>query len=103
MFILVEKFKFSQYYSTKSRKFLQKNINCFLNFQNFTVFNRSLDNATELANFLDGAAYTLDNLANYKGGFDVMIVCTGATEPVITPAIYEQCLQGENTKKIKIT
>lgn len=71
-------------------------------FQNFTVFNRSLDNATELANFLDGKAYTLDDLTNYKEGFDVMIVCTGATEPVITSDIYKQCLQGEDNKKILV-
>ena len=29
--LLVEKFKFSQYYGTKLPKFLQKNIICFLN------------------------------------------------------------------------
>ena len=34
---LVEKFKFSQNYSTKSLKFLQKNIICLLNFQNFII------------------------------------------------------------------
>ena len=33
MFILVEKFKFSQYYGTKPLKFLQKDIICFLNFE----------------------------------------------------------------------
>jgi hypothetical protein len=37
VFKLVEKFKFSQYYGTKPLKFLQKNIICFLNFQNFII------------------------------------------------------------------
>ena len=37
VFILVEKFKFSQYYSTKSLKFLQENIIRFLNFKNFII------------------------------------------------------------------
>ena len=36
--IIGHKFKFSQYYSTKSLKFLQKNIICFLNFQNFIIY-----------------------------------------------------------------
>lgn len=71
-------------------------------FENCTVFNRSLENAQNLANMLKGRAYTLEDLANYNQGFDIMIVCTGATEPVITPALYEHLLQGEEDNKLLI-
>ncbi len=49
-----------------------------------------------------GHAYTLDDLATYEEGFDIMIVCTGATEPVIQPALYEQLLQGDIDCKLLI-
>lgn len=71
-------------------------------FTNCTVFNRSIKNAQSLATMLKGAAYTLDTLADYQEGFDIMIVCTGATEPVIKPALYEQLLQGDSSNKLLI-
>lgn len=71
-------------------------------FDNCTVFNRSMDNAQSLATFLQGDAYTLDQLADYQQGFDIMIVCTGATQAVITPELYAQLLQGDTDKKLLI-
>jgi glutamyl-tRNA reductase len=71
-------------------------------FDNCTVFNRSIDNAQTLATMLKGKAYTLEGLSTYQRGFDIMIVCTGATEPVIQPALYEQLLQGETDDKLLI-
>lgn len=71
-------------------------------FGNCTVFNRSIKNAQTLATMLKGRAYTIDDLCNYQEGFDIMIVCTGATEPVINTALYESLLQGEEDEKILI-
>jgi glutamyl-tRNA reductase len=67
---------------------------------NFTVFNRTLEKAESLAKELNGKAYSLTELKNYKQGFDVIITCTAATEPIITPEIYQSLLNGENGKKI---
>lgn len=66
----------------------------------FTVFNRTLDKAEALAKDLKGKALNLADLASYKGGFDVIITCTGATEPIITSAIYESLLNGDTDKKV---
>jgi len=72
------------------------------NFSSFTVFNRSLDKAKELAKELDAEAFELGELKNYKGGFDVLVTCTGAKNPVITAEIFESLLQNDTDKKIII-
>jgi glutamyl-tRNA reductase len=78
-------------------------------FKNFAIFNRTLSNAQKLAESLshpdsdrsfnvDG----LDELKNYKGGFDVLISCTSAHEPVVTNELYSKLLVGESNEKIII-
>ena len=71
-------------------------------FQNFSIFNRTLANAEKLAKELNGKAYSLEDLQNYTGGFDVILACTAASDPIITRAIYPALLQGETAKKIII-
>lgn len=75
-------------------KYLQKH-----KFSNFSVFNRTLSKAQELAIDLGGEAFELDELKNYNKGFDVIITCTSATQPIITPEIYRTLLNGETGKK----
>ncbi len=65
-----------------------------------SVFNRSLDKAQSLADRLHGQGYTLDALSTFKGGFDIMIICTGSTEKFVDSALYTQLLQGESDQKI---
>ena len=67
-------------------------------FQNFTVFNRSLGNAEQLTDFLGGSAHTLDELASYDKGFDILIACTGATEAIITAPVYAALVQDDAQK-----
>jgi len=69
-------------------------------YSNFSVFNRTLEKAETLAAELNGKAFSLEALSTYKQGFDVIITCTGATEPVITREIYESLLNGETGKKV---
>ncbi|WP_285054609.1 glutamyl-tRNA reductase [Pedobacter ginsengisoli] len=69
-------------------------------YSNFSVFNRTLENATSLAKNLNGTAYPLSELENYDKGFDVIITCTGATEPIITEDIYKKLLRGDTGKKV---
>ena len=68
-------------------------------FSNITVFNRTLAKAQELASTHNGAAHTLEDLATYHKGFDVMVVCTAATEAIIHKENYTILLQGETDKK----
>ena len=69
-------------------------------YSNFSVFNRTIEKAESLAKELNGRAFPLDELANYREGFDVIITCTGATEPILTPEIYTSLLNGETGKKV---
>jgi glutamyl-tRNA reductase len=76
-------------------KYLQKH-----KYSNFAIFNRTFSKAQELANELNGKAYPLSELENYKEGFDVIITCTGAVEPVINNKLYQLLLNNENGKKV---
>ena len=79
-------------------KFLDKH-----HFTEVTVFNRTLSKAEEIAaTFPHGRAFDLKELPNYCEGFDVLIVCTSATEPVITPSLYPLLLNGEEGTKVLI-
>lgn len=69
-------------------------------YSNFSIFNRTVENAESLAKDLNGIAYPLTELAGFKGGFDVIITCTGATEPIITEEIYKNLLNGDTGKKV---
>ena len=69
-------------------------------FSNFAVFNRTKSKAETLAKELQGEAFDLHDLKNYKKGFDVIITCTSCIEPIITEEIYKTLLNGDNEKKV---
>lgn len=69
-------------------------------YSNFSVFNRTIEKAEALAKDLNGTAYPLSALADYRDGFDVIITCTGATEPILTEEIYIKLLNGDTAKKV---
>ncbi len=75
-------------------KYLQKH-----KYSNFAVFNRTLVNAEKLAADLNGEAYDLEALKTYNKGFDVIITCTSATQPLITAEVYKSLLNGDTSKK----
>lgn len=80
-----------------------KNISKYLRkykYSNFAIFNRSIANAQHLADELGGKAFGLEDLKTYKEGFDVIITCTSATEPIITSQIYQSLLNGDTSKKV---
>lgn len=76
-------------------KYLQKH-----KYSNFAVFNRTLSKAENLAKDLNGEAFSIEELASYKKGFDVIITCTSAVEPIITNEIYQSLLNGDTDKKV---
>ena len=71
-------------------------------YANFTVFNRTLANAQKLATDLNGNAFELSAIENFKEGFDVLITCTSAQEPLITENIYTSLLNNDSSKKVVI-
>ena len=71
-------------------------------FANFTVFNRSLANGEKLAAILKGKAFEFSKLNDFKEGFDVLIVCTSSSEPLITKAIFDKLNGTETSKKVII-
>ena len=80
-----------------------KNISKYLKkhkYSNFTIFNRTLENAQVLADELGGKAYGLDALKTFKNGFDVIITCTSATEPILTNEIYNSLLNADTSRKV---
>ncbi len=83
--------------NTTMAKYLNKH-----KFANFTIFNRTLANAQKLAVELNGKAYPLSDLNNYKGGFDIIVTCTGSAESIITPAIYKSLVGDDKSKKVVI-
>ena len=76
-------------------KYLQKH-----KYSDFAIFNRTLENAELLAADLNGRAYGLDELSTYKKGFDVIVTCTSAVNPILTKSIYESLLNGDTDKKV---
>ncbi len=83
--------------NTLVAKFLNK-----YGYRNVTVFNRTLAKAQTLADYLGGQALPLDALPEYRRGFDALIVCTGATAPLVTPDLYARLLVGETSLKVVV-
>lgn len=69
-------------------------------YTNFAVFNRTLSKAQSLATELGGQAYQLSDLENFNEGFDVIITCTSASEPILTNKLYQKLLNGETNLKV---
>ena len=69
-------------------------------FNNVTVFNRSIEKAEKLAARFEGNAFLLTELENYSKGFDCMIVCTGATEAIIKQPLYKKIVGKDDTEKL---
>jgi glutamyl-tRNA reductase len=67
-------------------------------FKDLAIFNRSIERAEELSEYVGGKPYALDTLKDYKEGFDVMITCTASSTPMVEQLLFEQ-LQGLDTGK----
>ncbi len=69
-------------------------------YSNFTIYNRSLKKAEYLATRVEGKGFALSDLPNYKDTFDVLICCTRADRPLITPEVYQQLVGDDTSTKI---
>lgn len=83
--------------NTSMCKYLKKH-----GFTRFSVFNRSLPNAQNLASMLGGKAYLLDELFNYQDGFDVLITCTASSDHILNSQSYEKLLAGDTSRKVVV-
>lgn len=81
--------------NTKVARFLHK-----YGFTNAVVFNRNLNNADEIRKLLNAEAYHLRDLEHYKKGFDILIVCTGATAAIIDVTLYKKLLGEDESRKL---
>lgn len=80
--------------NTTMCKFLKKH-----GYSNFVVFNRSVQNGNKLASDIRGEAFPLTELNHYRGGFDVLLTCTGANKHLIDVSIYKGLLKGDKERK----
>lgn len=71
-------------------------------FQNITVCNRSLENGQILAQKVGGNVLAFEDLAHYTEGFDALVVCTAATQAIITPELYAALIQGDVVQKVVV-
>lgn len=71
-------------------------------YADFSIFNRTFENAQKLADELGGKAYSLAEIESFSKGFDVIIVCTSSTTPIVTLPVYQKLLNGEEGKKIVV-
>ena len=76
-------------------------------FRNFSIFNRTHDNAVKLAETLNATnvnvkTASLEEIHKYEGGLDVLITCTSSSEILITPELYKKLLHGDSSPKIII-
>jgi len=71
-------------------------------FHNFVIFNRTPANALKLGEELNAPVHALTELEHYKGGFDVLLTCTGAAKSVVTPDLYTSLLNGDTSRKVVI-
>lgn len=69
-------------------------------FGKVTVFNRTLSKAEHLAATLKGTAKPLSELATFSEPFDIIISCTGASQPIISNRRYRQLIGNDLSQKI---
>ncbi len=76
-------------------------------YTNFIIFNRTLENAKKLADSLtndsiSAKAYSLNELINYKKGFDLLVVCTSSPAKIISKEVYSSLLNDDKNTKVII-
>ncbi|MCF8258555.1 MAG: glutamyl-tRNA reductase [Flavobacteriales bacterium] len=69
-------------------------------FGSITIFNRTLSKAEELAALLGGRALPMADLQTFKEPFDIIITCTGATQPIIGQRLYRSLIGNDLSQKV---
>lgn len=66
----------------------------------YSIFNRTLANAKSLAKFIDGRPFGLNDLNSTDTDFDVFIVTTSSSEPLLTKGIFDKISARSHKKRI---
>lgn len=64
-------------------------------FTKFVIFNRTLTRAQELAQRYNLEAYPLNDIYNYRGGFDLLITCVKSAKPVVTRKLFNTLVKND--------
>ena len=83
--------------NTLVSKFLNK-----YDYENVIVFNRTVEKAKKLAQKFTREYGDLDAFYEYNKGFDILIVCTGATRAIVTKDVYTKLIGEDHSEKIII-
>lgn len=68
----------------------------------FVIFNRNAKNAVELGKELNAKVFPLSEISSYDKGFDILITCTGSSDPIITEDIYSQLVGKDKKRKVVV-
>ncbi|MCB0478158.1 MAG: glutamyl-tRNA reductase [Crocinitomicaceae bacterium] len=71
-------------------------------FTNIKIFNRTKENAVQLAKDFGAEGYGLEELSKLKDGFDILISCTGSEGAIVNADLYDRMLNGETDRKVII-
>lgn len=76
-------------------------------FKDFTIYNRTPENGQSLAGMLvadhaHAVAFPLETMTDHRRGFDLLVTCTGSSQPVVTPETYAALLSGETGRKVVV-
>jgi glutamyl-tRNA reductase len=69
---------------------------------NFSIYNRTLAKAEQLAAELNGVAFPLSEIHQHQGGFDILVTCTGSDACLVDEQLFPILLAGEQSPKIVI-
>lgn len=67
-----------------------------------TVYNRTVEKAKDLAHILGGEYRPLSELKHHNEGFDILISCTGAAQPIINNHLYKQLVGNNLEQKVVV-
>jgi glutamyl-tRNA reductase len=71
-------------------------------FESVTVFNRTTEKANALAELLQGTGKPLVELQNSSEPFDILISCTGASQPIINNRLYRKLIGNDLSEKVVV-
>jgi len=71
-------------------------------YQNFSIYNRTLENAEKLANQYQGLAFDLKNLKQHKSDINILVTCTGSEKPIIDKEVLDELTFKNRDEKITV-
>jgi glutamyl-tRNA reductase len=83
--------------NTTMLKFLHKR-----GITNYTIYNRTVENAMKLGEMVNGKILPLTELENHSTPFDLLITCTASADVILNKDLYKKILNGDESEKIVV-